>query len=90
MNVSEWYRLNKPNLDAFDLKLMMQYWVSGIKKSLIKNIDKDDYLNDQSIMRDKIIALQINMADKLEPKWYRSKKDRSLKKPKWLFQTNIY
>lgn len=28
MNVSEWYKLNKPNLDAFDLKLMMEYLVS--------------------------------------------------------------
>lgn len=29
MNVSEWYKLNKPNLDAFDLKLMMEYLVSN-------------------------------------------------------------
>lgn len=28
MNVSEWHKLNKPNLDAFDLKLMMEYLVS--------------------------------------------------------------
>lgn len=66
----------------------------GIKKWLIKNIDRKDFL-DQELkaseeMRDKIIALQINMADKLYAKMYRSKKDRSLKKPKWLFQTNIY